>query len=193
MTYLALLLGLSLTDAMFAGYRAGAGRNPRIHKLDYTIVTCWAGLFCGLGAALLSALGALAYVAAGSRSGRSVADAIARLDAAAQPLVHAYAVFATVLLSVVLFWTYPRRRTRELAVVLILGPCTLLRPYWIIGGALWALASMEPTLAALIAFVTALQLGVEPVLNLWQARSQRRRMQQLLAEDGARVGRRDRH
>ena len=43
MTHLALLLGLCLTDAMFAGFRAAAGRNPRIHKLDYTIVSCWSG------------------------------------------------------------------------------------------------------------------------------------------------------
>lgn len=186
MTYLALLLGLSLTDAIFAGYRAGAGRNPRIHKLDFTIVTCWSGLFAGLGAALLAALAALAYVFAGS-GGPSVADAIAQLDAAAQPLVHVYAVFAAVLLSVVLFWTYPRRRTREFAVVLILGPCTLLRPYWIIGGALWALAGVELSLAALIALVAVLQLGVEPLLNLWQARAQRLRMQRLLADAGARV------
>ena len=180
-----LLLALSLTDAVFAGYRAGAGRNPRIHKLDYTIVTCWAGLFAGLGAALLAVLGALTYVLAHSEGGRSVKEAIAQLDAAAQPLVHAYAVFATALLSVVLFWTYPRRRTRELAVVLILGPCTLLRPYWVIGGALWALAGVELSLAALIALVAALQLSVEPLLNLWQARAQRLRVQQLLA-DGAR-------
>lgn len=182
MTHLALLLGLSLTDAVFAGYRAGAGRNPRIHKLDYTILSCWAGLFAGLAAAVFAALGALAYAVAGS--GPFTADTIAQLDAAARPLVHAYAVFATVLLLVVLFWTYPRRRTRELAVVLILGPCTLLRPYWIIGGALWALAGLELALAALIALVAALQLGIEPLLNLWHARAQRLRLQQLLADAG---------
>ncbi len=182
-----LLLGLSLTDAIFAGYRAGAGRNPRIHKLDYTIVTCWAGLFAGLGTALVAALGALAYLWAASAEavsdgGHISASAIAQLDAAAQPLVHAYALFATVLLSVVVFWTYPRRRTRELAVVLILGPCTLLRPYWIVGGALWALAGVERPLAALIAFVAALQLGLEPLLNVWQSRGQRRRMRELLSD-----------
>jgi hypothetical protein len=186
LTYLALLLGLSLTDATFAGFRAGAGRNPRIHKLDYTIVTCWSGLFAGLAAALLAALGALAYLLAASEGSPFAPAAIAQLDAAAQPLVHVYAVFATVLLSVVLFWTYPRRRTRELAVVLILGPCTLLRPYWIVGGAAWALSGVGLSLAALIAFVAALQLGIEPLLNVWQARAQRLRMQPLLA-DGSRA------
>lgn len=203
LTYLALLLGLCLTDAMFAGYRAGAGRNPRIHKLDYTIVSCWSGLFAGLGAALLAALGALAYLAARGPLAAGVTapldgmavldgiasrDGVARLDAAAQPLVQAYAVFASVLLLVMLFWTYPRRRTRELAVVLILGPCTLLRPYWIIGGALWALARVERPLAPLIVLAAALQLGVEPLLDVWQARAQRLRIQQLLA-DGSRDGR----
>lgn len=179
MTHLALLLALSLTDAVFSGYRAGAGRNARIHKLDYVIVTCWSGFFAGLGAAVLGAVAALAYVFLVSGAQPSAASSVARLDAAAQPLVHAYAVFATVLLLVVLFWTYPRRRTRELAVVLILGPCTLLRPYWIIGGALWALAGVELSLAALIALVTVLQLGIEPLLNLWHARAQRLRIQQL--------------
>jgi hypothetical protein len=75
------------------------------------------------------------------------------------------------------FWTYPRRHTRELAVVLILGPCTLLRPYWIVGGALWTLAGRELSLAALIASVCAIQLSIEPLLNAWQARAQRLRMQ----------------
>ena len=186
MTHLALLLGLCLTDAMFAGFRAGAGRNPRIHKLDYTIVTCWSGLFAGLGAALFAALGGLVYLAARGAGAPRYAiaprDAMARLDAAAQPLVHVYAVFATVLLLVMLFWTYPRRRTRELAVVLILGPCTLLRPYWIIGGALWALGRVEPSLAPLLALAAALQLGVEPLLDVWQTRAQRLRIQQLLAD-----------
>lgn len=177
MTYLVLLLCLALTDAIFAGYRAGAGRNPLIHKLDYTIISCWGGLFAGLGATALAALGALALIL---WRGPLEMAAIAQLDAAARPLVHAYAVFASALLAVVLFWTYPRRRTRELAVVLILGPCTLLRPYWIIGGALWALAGAEPALAALIALVAALQLGVEPVLNVWHTRAQRQRMQRLL-------------
>jgi hypothetical protein len=176
--HLALLLGLSLTDAIFSGYRAGAGRNPRLHKLDYTLVSCWVGFFVGLGAALLGALAALVYVAVSGRVGQPVPDSIARLDAAAQRLVFSYGVFASVLLLVVLLWTYPRRRTRELAVVLILGPCTLLRPWWIVGGALWAAQAVDLPLAALITLVVAAQLGVEPVLNLWHARAQSLRMEQ---------------
>jgi hypothetical protein len=179
LTHLQLLLALSLTDAVFAGYRAGAGRNPRIHKLDYMIVTCWSGFFAGLAVAVVAGAAALGHVLLVSGGWPFLASGIARLDAAAQPLVHAHAIFATVLLLVVLFWTYPRRRTRELAVVLILGPCTLLRPYWIIGGALWALAGVELPLAALIVLVTGLQLSVEPLLNLWHARAQRLRLQQL--------------
>jgi hypothetical protein len=168
---------MSLIDAAFSGYRSGAGRNPRIHKVDYALANGWAGLFAGLGAALLALVAALVYVHSGSRAGQPLAEVVVRLDAAAKPLVHAYGLFATGLLLVILFWTYPRRRTRELAVVLILGPGTLLRPYWIIGGALWALAGETLSMAALIALVVVLQLGVEPGLNMWQERAQRRRLQ----------------
>lgn len=177
MTNLALLLGMSLTDAVFSGYRSGAGRNPRINKVDYVLANGWAGLFAGLGAALIALVAALVYVHSGSRAAQPLPDTVAQLDAAARPLVHVYGLFATALLLVLLLWTYPRRRTRELAVVLILGPCTLLRPYWIIGGALWALAGENASLAALIALVATLQLGVEPVLNVWHGRAQRLRMQ----------------
>ena len=56
------------------------------------------------------------------------------------------------------------------------------RAYWIVGGALWALAGVERPLAALIAFVAALQLGLGPLLNVWQSRGQRRRMRELLSD-----------
>ena len=177
MTNLALLLGMSLTDAVFSGYRSGAGRNPRIHKLDDTIANCWAGLFAGLGAAVIALSAALAYAHSGSSAGQPLGEVVARLDAAAKPLVHAYGLFATALLLVILLWTYPRRRTRELAVVLILGPGTLLRPYWIVGATLWALSADDLSLAVLSALVAGLQLGVEPVLNVWQGRVQRLRLQ----------------
>lgn len=177
MTNLGLLMGMSLLDAVFSGYRSAAGRNPRIHKLDYALANCWAGLFAGFGGASIATLAALVYVQTGRRAGRPLADVVAELDAAAKPLVLAYGLFATGLLLVLVFWTYPRRRTRELAVVLILGPGTLLRPYWIVGGALWALAGVDLSLAALIVLVAAVQLGVEPALNVWQARAQRLRMQ----------------
>ena len=134
-------------------------------------------MFAGLGGASLATLAALVYVQTGRRAARPLMDIVAELDAAARPLVHTYGLFATGLLLVLVFWTYPRRRTRELAVVLILGPGTLLRPYWIVAGALWALAGVDVPLAALIVLVAAVQLGVEPMLNVRQARAQRLRMQ----------------
>lgn len=178
MTNLGLLLAMSLTDSIFSGYRAGAGRNPLLHKVDYTLLSFWSGLLLGLGGALVAAGGALAYLYWQKCSGKPVLDVIAILNDAALPLVRCYGVFATGVLLVMLFWTYPRRRTRELAVVLILGPCTLIRPFWIAGGAAWASLGVEPALAALIVLTAAVQFGVEHLLNRWQRRAQLLRMRQ---------------
>jgi hypothetical protein len=185
LTNIALLLVLSLTDAIFSGYRAGAGRNARLNKIDYTLQSLWAGLAFGLlGAAVMGAV-ALACLYWQREGGEPVWPLIARLDAAALPLVQWYGTFATLLLLVVLLWTYPRRQTRELSVVLILGPCTLVRPFWIVAGAIWASLGVPLWISFIVLLAAAVQLGVELRLNRWQHGRQLRRMQRWAAADRA--------
>ncbi len=178
MTPFGWLLVLALTDAMFAGYRSAAGRNPRLHKADYYLGAFWMGLFGGAANCLLVGSIGVGLAAYQVHTGQSWADAWQQLEAAAGQLVRVYAIFASVLLAVMLLWTYPRRESRELSVVMILGPCTLLRGPWIIIGAGYA-ALQGPTWTGAWCLTAAIsQLLLEWVLNRLQASAQRRRMAQ---------------
>lgn len=63
------------------------------------------------------------------------------------------------------FWTYPVRRVRELSAVLILGPCTLLRPFVILGGAMFAAWHVPRHLVALVFIAVGVHLAMEAALN----------------------------
>jgi hypothetical protein len=185
LTNIGLLLVLSVTDSIFSGYRAGAGRNPRLNKVDYTLQSLWSGLGLGLGGAAVMGAVALSCVYWQLDGAEPLGPVVALLDAAALPLVQWYGAFATVLLLVMLLWTYPRRQTRELSVVLILGPCTLVRPFWILAGALWASLGVALWISFLVLLAAAVQLGIEQLLNRWQLGRQLRRMQRWAAADRA--------
>lgn len=166
-----LLAVLAVVDAAFAGFRAAAGRNAAVHKPDYFLRATWMGAGVGLLAiALVCAWLGLTLVTA--TSPQVLFDAY--IDAATR-LVVAYAIYATIVVSALLAWTYPRAAQRALATVLVLGPFTLLRPYAIIAGAVWAAVGTtrwEVTGAVILA--AAVQLLVAPFLEHLQSRAQTR-------------------
>ncbi len=178
MNVFAWLLVLALTDATFAGYRAAAGRDARLHKADYYLKAFWMGLAGGVLGALVVAAVTFALLWWQLRSGAAFEHLRGELEAAAARLVFAYAIFATLMLSVMLLWTYPKRQLRELSVVMILGPCTLIRPYWIFGGALYAAWPAAPWVQALCFVAAVVQLSIEAALNRVQRRAQLARMRQ---------------
>lgn len=114
MNVFAWLLVLALTDATFAGYRAAAGRDARLHKADYYLKAFWMGLAGGVLGALVVAAVTFALLWWQLRSGAAFEHLRGELEAAAARLVFAYAIFATLMLSVMLLWTYPKRQLREL-------------------------------------------------------------------------------
>lgn len=159
------LFALVMADALLAGYRAGAGRNPLLHKTDYYIKGFWMGAAGGVAAALVVAAIALGMGTWHIKAGMPWSEYLAELNHAAGVLVKPYAFFAAVMLAVVVFWSYPVRRVRELSAVLILGPCTLLRPFVILGGAMFAAWHVPPHLVALVFIAVGVHLAMEAALN----------------------------
>lgn len=184
MTAFVLLLVLSLTDFLFSGYRAAAGRNALLHKVDYYLKSFWEGFFAGCVGGLL-VTGCVVGLAAVevTVSGASWSYALGELERAAARMVWAYGGFATLLLSVMLLWTYPKRQIRELSVVLILGPCTLVRPLWTVGGAVFAAWDGPPWIVAGCTVAVVVQLGGEVVLNKIQKRRQLRKLRAWLGAE----------
>lgn len=172
------LLLLSLTDAMFAGYRAAAGRNPRLHKVDYYLAAFWTGLFAGWVSAAVVALLVFVLASWQVRGGESWGEVINELHDAASELTVVYGVFATTLLAVMLLWTYPKRQIRELSVVLILGPCTLMRPPWIVVGAAYVGWGQPAWIASSCLAAALVQLSTGRLLDVLQKRAQLRRLSQ---------------
>jgi hypothetical protein len=128
------LAALALCDATLCGYRDAAGRNPRIHKEAYFVRAATRGLRGGIsvvvviGALMVGALLTTQYPAA------------LWFDAslAASRMVTVYGIYACIVFAAISVWLVARADVRTLATVMILGPFTLIRPWVIAGGAVWA-------------------------------------------------------
>lgn len=175
----AILLGiLVLLDAVFAGFRASAGRNARIYKLDYYLRASWLGFGVGglaIGIAAAPVAFSLLHATAPERQLSQYLDV-------ARNLLWVFAPYATLVLTAMALWTYPHPRIRTLASVLVLGPLTFLRRPVIVAGLLLALLmASEWTLRLACLFAVCIQLGIEPVLNGIHTRLQRTRQAQQIA------------
>lgn len=158
---------LALVDAAFAGFRDAAGRNPRIRKLGYFRRAVRRGLRAG---AVSCAAVALVVVVLVGRA-PAPADAYSRIAEAATLWLWPLGVYATLVLLALGVWLAAEPDLRALASVIILGPFTLIRPWWIAASCLWvatATASAEAVIASIAA--AAAQLALEPALARgWRA------------------------
>jgi hypothetical protein len=130
-----LLAILAVVDSLFTGFRAAAGRNPSLVKVDYFLRAVWRGMAVGV---LAVGLGGV-FVAVTMLLADDAAALYAAYHHVAARLVLVYGVYATTVLLAMLAWTYPDPLTRAAATVVVLGPFTLIRPIVIVAGASFAL------------------------------------------------------
>jgi hypothetical protein len=164
----ALLVALALVDGVFAGFRAAAGRDGRIGKRDYYR----GAMLCGaLGASLVVALSA-ALSAVLVLTAADPGLIWRELLAMGARLVLVFGAFGALVALALVVYLASRHELRTLATVMILGPCTLARPWLVLGAAVWAtaLASAWQT-AVLTWFSSALVLSLEFWLNRRFARA----------------------
>ncbi|MER7582988.1 hypothetical protein [Kitasatospora sp. NPDC097691] len=156
------LLLLGLVDSAFSGFRAYAGRDARIRKHRRNVRSAGRGL--AVGAVLLLApavVAGLLLVTAADRE-RTYAD----LTAGALGYLLPLAVYAAaVLLSLAAYFTLPFR-AGTLAMVIGLGPLTLLRPLAVATACVCALLNGGGTPSLLVGSVAgAAVLCVEPLVH----------------------------
>ena len=153
------LLGvLAFIDGTLSGFRAAAGRNPRIFLWGYysasmrrgalgSLLTI--GLFLGVGLCLPGE------------------ETWPCLLVAANKLVMVYGAFATLVLAALGLYLSSSFDLGVLASVIVLGPFTLARPLVILCGAAWAAATSESLAAAAFSLAAALVMAnFERVLSL---------------------------
>lgn len=149
---LAALCVLFAVDAALAGYRASAGRNPRVRKVEWYRYHAVLGLAAGLGVDIL-------VVALVLLLGVDVRPA-------AVAMLQVFVPYASAVLFAMLLWYSRSLDVQVLSSVLVLGPFTLLRPFVIVGGVAWGFAQVPSVGGAVIAFVLiAAALGLGPMLR----------------------------
>ncbi|MFF4429380.1 hypothetical protein ACFYZ4_09415 [Streptomyces sp. NPDC001513] len=156
------LLFLGLLDATFSGFRAYAGRDARIRKHRATARAALRGL--GVGAVLLPAPVLTASIVLWSAPDR--ARTYDTLSAGGLGYLLPLTAYATaVLLSLAAYFLLPFRAS-TLAMVIGLGPLTLLRPLALAAACAGAVLGGGGWPALLIGTVAgAAVLCVEPVVH----------------------------
>jgi hypothetical protein len=153
---LVLLGTLAFIDGTLCGFRAAAGRNPRIFLWGYYGASMRRGALASLGViAVFLALG-LGLRALGGEAAWSA------LEAAAGKLVLVYGVYATLVLAALALYLTGSFDFGVLASVLVLGPFTLIRPWVILAGAAWVAATADTAAAA------AMSVGAGSVMALFE-------------------------
>jgi hypothetical protein len=161
----ALLWSLAVVDGGFAGFRAAAGRDGRIFKEAYYRAAIRRGLRLGFGVTVLAGAAIALWLLA---SGATLTE----LVPSAQVMLAVLGGYAALVLLALGVWSTAEADLRTLASVAILGPFTMMRPWVIVAAAAWA-AYVAPSLgaAAVAVGACALQLCVEPILNLRTGRT----------------------
>ncbi|MGR4878212.1 hypothetical protein ACIPUC_02085 [Streptomyces sp. LARHCF249] len=158
----ALLTLLGLVDATFSGFRAHAGRDARIRKHRATARAALRGLAVGAVLLLAPALTAALLLLTASDPARTY-DALAAGGLGYLVPLTVYA--AAVLLSLTAYFLLPFRAS-TLAMVIGLGPLTLLRPLAIAAACLGALLNGGGGPGLLVgAIAGAAVLCVEPSVH----------------------------
>ncbi|MFJ3667229.1 hypothetical protein ACIPSE_12300 [Streptomyces sp. NPDC090106] len=162
MTPAVLLALLGLIDASFSGFRAYAGRDARIRKQRAVVRAALRGLSVGAVALLAPALTAALVLLTASDRVRTF-DA---LTAGGLGYLIPLALYAAVVMaSLAVYFALPFR-AGTLAMVLGLGPLTLLRPLAVAAACVGALVNGGGALSLLVGTVAgAAVLSVEPVVH----------------------------
>lgn len=158
---LVLLAVLVLVDGSFCGFRAAAGRNPRIFLWSYYARSMRRGLafavvvvavFLGAGLALRAGVSESVWLA---------------LEDAALGMVQVYGVFATLVLAALALYGFGAFDLSVLATVLVLGPFTLARPLVILGGAIYGgLRTGDPIVLAFAIAAGLVMASFERILSV---------------------------
>ncbi|SDS60297.1 hypothetical protein SAMN05216371_0245 [Streptomyces sp. TLI_053] len=166
---------LGLVDAAFSGFRAFAGRDARIRKHRANAHAALRGLAVGAVLLLVPALAAVLCLLTAADPARVHAALAAGGLGYLLPLV-VYA--AAVLLSLAAYFLLPFRAS-TLAMVIGLGPLTLLRPVAIAAACLAALLNGGGWASLTVgAAAGAAVLSVEPVVHRrWYRQGHTRREQ----------------
>ncbi|MFJ5118310.1 hypothetical protein [Kitasatospora sp. NPDC088548] len=155
-----LLLLLGLLDAAFAGFRASSGRDGRIRRAAGNRRAALRGLAHGTPG-LLAAAAVAGAVLLGSD------DPAARyreLDEAGLRMLVVYGPYSALVLGSLACYLVGPFRLSTLAMIIGLGPLTLLRPPVVVAGAVAAAwQSLPAAVVALTAGVAVLL--VEPVVH----------------------------
>lgn len=158
----AALCALALLDAAFAGFRASVGRDARLVDHRFNVGAAAWGLAVGAGGLALIAAATLPWLAGST----SRADRYADLVAAGGRMLTVYVPMALLnLAAIVVYLAVTNHELRAVAMTLVLGPFTLLRPVVIAGGAAWAAAggtvptAMGATVAAAVTIATGPAVG----------------------------------
>lgn len=158
---LPVLVAIALLDGAFAGYRASAGRDGRLRGRGPRHVVA------GLRGAVVAAglVGPPLVVAAVLARDAAVEAALAR---AASAIGWVALPYAALFFAALALWLVTPWRSRFVAMALILGPLTLVRPLVAaVTGVASAVHAGELRSAAVALAVTLLPLLVEPLAGRW--------------------------
>ncbi|MFT4265144.1 MAG: hypothetical protein QM572_17305 [Nocardioides sp.] len=150
---------LALADGACSGLRASFGRTGLVRHRARDVRAAATGV--GMVAALL--VPASVLVSVGSAAGRVSGADVTHVGRSMLMVLAPYAVVVSLALAAygLLGW-----RQRYLAMTLILGPCTLVRPpVAVLAAAVGVAASPAPLLAAAVVLGVAAVLLVEPLMN----------------------------
>lgn len=129
LTFAALYL-LALLDCAFASYRSAGGRNATISKGLYPARNLLFGaLTANIPIAITGFIAFLMY-----RLFSQPAELLASFIAAGNAMLQVYEPYSAIVLTTLLIRVIPCVDTRSLAMVVVLGPLTLLRPLVAIAG-----------------------------------------------------------
>jgi hypothetical protein len=148
------LLGvLAFIDGVLCGFRAAAGRNPRIFLWNYYGASMRRGAVFTIATIVFFLLEGLGLRAVGGEA------AWASLIATADKLVLVYGIFATLVLAALGLYLSSSFDLGVLASVLVLGPFTLVRPLVILAGAAWAAWTADHLGAAIMSVAAGLVMA----------------------------------
>jgi hypothetical protein len=157
------LCALALLDAGFSGFRGSTGRDAGLVDHRSNLVAAGWGLGVGvLGLLLISLCTLPALLQESTRSGNYQT----LLTAGRRMLVVFGPMAALNLFAIVLYLFATSHEVKAVAMTLVLGPFTLLRPPVIAAGALWAAASSGLPSVRIGSFMAAaVTISVGPVVG----------------------------